>query len=82
MDLAIQLIEARFQIVCMDNWSVRCKSLWHICVEHVHIVFVFHVNITSISRRYGTCSSIGALGSHSNLGFGKMMGKENQGHAD
>ena len=66
---------------CRDM-SVRWTSLCHILAEHVHIVLVFHVNTTSISSRYSTCSSISALGSISNLAFGEMMWKENQGRVD
>jgi len=61
---------------------VRCKSLCPIFTEYVHIVLVSHGDTTSIISRYSTCSSICTSASISDLEFGKMIGKENQGPVD
>jgi hypothetical protein len=78
------LLEPEPLILTNSLWmrrNVRCESR-HIFAAYVHIVLVSHGDTTSIISRYITCSSICALASISDLGFGMMMGKGNQGPAD
>jgi len=63
---------------CRERSGAR---VCHIFAAYDHIVLVSHGDTTSIISRYITCSSICALVSISDFGFG-MMGKGNQGPAD